>query len=114
MKIENSKIQVGYLYENYKYIGENNLSLAKFIQEYSICDDIKTYEKDENYIVEINTNNFNKKLYMNKKNFNPIKLEIQNTTQNNKIYILYNEIKINNLQEDDILAFKLEITKDDI
>ena len=42
------------------------------------------------------------------------KIEIQDITQKTIIYILYNEIKINNLQKDDILAFKLKELKNDI
>ena len=41
-------------------------------------------------------------------------MEIQDVTQKNTIYILYNEIKINNLQKEDVLAFKLDQIEDDI
>ena len=41
-------------------------------------------------------------------------MEIQDVTQKNIIYILYNEIKINNLQEEDVLAFKLSPLESDI
>ena len=41
-------------------------------------------------------------------------MEIQDVSQNIIIYILYNEIKINNLQKEDILAFKLSIENQDI
>ena len=41
-------------------------------------------------------------------------MEIQNISQKETIYILYNEIKINNLQKEDILAFKLKNSLSDI
>ena len=53
-------------------------------------------------------------MFINKKEGKISKLEIQNITQKTIIYILYNEIKINNLQKNDILAFKLEEIKNDI
>ena len=54
-----------------------------------------------------------KKLYINKSTRKPEKLEIKDITQKTVIYILYNEIEINNLQKEDVLAFKLkEITND--
>ena len=119
LKIENKKINISYLYENYKYIGENDLTLAKFIEDYKICKNITILEEENNYIIQIaneNGNKYNsyKKLYLNKTDFKPCKLEIEDITQNVRVYILYNEIKINNLQEDDILAFKLKTTKDDV
>jgi outer membrane lipoprotein-sorting protein len=117
LRIENTKLEISYLYKNYKYIGENDLSLSKFIQEYSNSNNAKILEENDNDVIQIKTENkyaTYKKLYLNKKNHQPCKLEIQDITQNTKVYILYNEIKINNLQEDDILAFKLKVTKDDI
>ena len=43
------------------------------------------------------------------KNENKIeKMEIKDTTQNVRIYILYNEIEINSLKRDDVLAFRLK------
>ena len=55
-----------------------------------------------------------KKLYVDKQRGVPTKMEIQDVSQNIIIYILYNEIKINNLQKEDILAFKLSIENQDI
>ena len=41
-------------------------------------------------------------------------MEVQDVTQKNIIYILYNEIKINNLQKEDVLAFELSPLENDI
>jgi hypothetical protein len=75
-------------------------------------------ERDEEIVLETKLKNSNKyvaykKLYINKATLLPTKLEIEDITQKNIIYILYNEIKINNLQKEDILAFKIQkIAKD--
>jgi len=53
-------------------------------------------------------------MFVNKTEGKIKKLEIQDVTQKTIIYILYNEIKINNLQKDDLLAFKLKDLKNDI
>ena len=55
-----------------------------------------------------------KNLYIDKHTGNPTKLEIQDITQKITIYILYSEIKINNLQKEDILAFKIQEISNDI
>ena len=48
-------------------------------------------------------------LYINKKLRLPIKLEIKDDNNNNKIYIEYKEIKINSVNDSNIFAF---ITKE--
>ena len=117
--IENERLSIAYLYENYKYIGENDLTLAKFIEDLKECNNWNIIEEENNIIVQIQNKNGNKynsykKLYLNKKDLKPCKLEIIDLTQNIKAYILYNEIKINNLQDNDILAFSYKLTKNNI
>jgi len=55
-----------------------------------------------------------KKLYINKEDARPIKIEIEDISHKLRIYILYNEIEINNLRKDDILAFSLKTKEYDI
>jgi len=55
-----------------------------------------------------------KKLYINKEDTKPAKIEIEDISHKLRIYILYNEIEINNLQKDDILAFSLKVEKEEI
>ncbi len=119
LKIENTKLNLKQIYENYSYLGENTITLMSFINDYKNSEEAKLFENENEIIMEAKLKNGNKyisykKLYINKKTGNPSKLEIQDITQKTTIYILYNEIKINNLQKEDILAFKLKEISDDI
>ena len=113
LKLENSIINVSKMYENYPYIGEDTISLFSFIEDYKNSDETNISSDEANIILKTKVKNGNKyinqkKLFIDKKTGRPIKLEIEDITQKTVIYILYNEIKINNLQKEDILAFKLK------
>lgn len=119
LKIENSNINLSKIYENYQCIGDNVLSLSCFIDDFLDSGENKIIDNENEIILETSAKNGNKyinhkKLYIDKKTSNPTKMEIQDVTQKNIIYILYNEIKINNLQTDDVLAFKLKPIESDI
>ena len=48
-------------------------------------------------------------LYINKKTYKPVKLEIKDNKQKDTvIYILYNEVEINNVQKVDVLAYNIQ------
>ena len=66
--------------------------------------------------VENNTNKYNcyKKLYIDKKTVKPVKMEIEDINKKILVYILYDEIKINSINKDEVLAFKLDIQKENI
>ena len=49
------------------------------------------------------------KLYISKKTSLPLKIEIIDNNNQSRIYIEYKEIKLNNIQKDNIFAF---VTKD--
>lgn len=75
------------------------------------------YEENGTIILEVKTKNeniynTNKKLYIDKNTAKPVKMEVQDITQNLKVYILYNEVKINTLQEENIIAFKVNQLND--
>mgnify|MGYP000379042527 CR=1 FL=1 len=79
------------------------------------------HEENENEIIlstdcktQENKYQVKKKLTIDKKTNKPKKLEVQDINQNITVYILYNEIKINNLQKEDVLAFKLSPLESDI
>lgn len=114
LKIDNTNIGLSEVYENYKYISENSLCLYNFIEEYKTSNYAKCKEKDDMIIMEVKVeNNSNqyivyKKLYINKNTAKPIKMEIQDKNQKMLVYILYNEIKINSLKSEEVLAFKLQ------
>ena len=119
LKIENSNINLNKIYENYQCIGDNLLSLSAFIDDFLDSGENKVTEDENEIILETSAKNVNKyinhkKLYIDKKTSKPTKMEIQDVTQKNTIYILYNEIKINNLQKEDVLAFNLDQIEDDI
>lgn len=119
LKIENSNINLSKIYENYQCIGDNLLSLSCFIDDFLDSGENNISENENEIILEASAKNGNKyinhkKLYIDKKTSKPTKMEIQDVTQKNIIYILYNEIKINNLQADDVLAFKLNSIESDI
>lgn len=105
LEIKNTKLNINKIYENYKYIAENELILTSFVKDYNPQNEIKM-EEDENQIIlevkikkELNRYEKYKKLYINKGTGLPIKMEIKDDTQKTLVYILYNEIKINGLQE---------------
>lgn len=103
MHVENTKLNLSQLYENYNYITSNALWLNSFIEDYKSSDDTSVSEENDTIILQVNTKNKNKysmvkKLYIDKKTAKPVKMEVQDVTQKLIVYILYNRIEINNLQ----------------
>lgn len=100
LKIENSKLNLSTIYQNYEYLIENNLWINTFIEDYKNSNNSIKYEDDNKIILEVkiksNLNYYQsiKKLYIDKKTNKPTKLEIKDNNQNLSAYILYNEIKI--------------------
>ena len=98
LKIENTKLNLSKLYQNYPYIQNNTLFLSSFIKEYKTTSNQKEMENEKEIILEIKNpgNKYHncKRLYIDKETKKPTKLEVQDSTQNMIVYILYNEIKI--------------------
>lgn len=98
LKIENSKLNITKIYENYPYIQQNVLFLTAFIKQFNQTTHKNETENEKEIILEIknseNKYRMNQKLYIDKSTAKPIKLEVQDTTQNIIVYILYNEIRI--------------------
>ena len=100
LKIENSNLNLNTILENYTYLGNNCLDLSTFIEEYK-TNNTSNYEENENEIIMKTKNNTEniyikeKKLYIDKKTSKPTKMEIKDDKRKNRIYILYNEVKIN-------------------
>ena len=110
LSINNTKLNLSSVYENYNYLASNCLCLESFISDY-IANNGKIYEENEKIILETKTSNgnkyiYNKKLYVNKKDGKPIELIMEDINEKKLVYILYNEIEINNLKNVDMLAFK--------
>lgn len=116
MKVENTNLSLSKIYQDYKYISENTLWLSTFIDNYN--DNSKIYEKEGTVIIENNVTynfyNVKEALYIDKKTGKPIELKIFDNSNNNRIYIKYNEIKLNKIKQNDILAFKIKETKKEV
>lgn len=112
LKIENTKLNLTKIIEDYPDIAQNNLDLISFIESYKNNSNSKFKEENNQIIMETTAkteNNYQKyeTLYISKETGSPIKMEIKDTNQNTIIYIIYNEIKINKTTNEKIYAFKL-------
>ena len=99
LKIENSKLSLTKIIENYSEITQNNLDLISFIESYKNNPSSKFKEENNQIIMETTAkteNNYQKyeTLYISKETGKPTKMEIKDTNQNIIIYIIYNEINI--------------------
>ena len=105
LEVKNTKLNLNKIYENYKYLAENELILTSFIKDFNQENETETIEEENQIILEVNIkkelNKYSKykKLYISKETGLPTKMEIKDEAQNTLVYILYNDIKINGLQE---------------
>ena len=98
LSLKNTNMDLTNIYENYKYMAENNLFLNEFIDDFNNSSNSK-HEENENEIIlstdcktQENKYQVKKKLTIDKKTNKPKKLEVQDINQNITVYILYNEI----------------------
>ena len=100
LKIENSQLNLNNLLENYNYLGDNCLDLYSFIGNY-INDEKSTFEETETEIIMKTSGKIQniytqeRILHIDKKTYNPTRMEIKDNKQKTTIYILYNEVKVN-------------------
>lgn len=98
LKVENSRINISKIYNNYEYMTDNCLDLNTFIENYKL-NKKQIYEEDDDEII-LNTENENNKytryqtLYIDKKTGKPTKMEIKDNSKNTSVYILYREVKL--------------------
>ena len=98
LSLKNSNLNLTNIYENYKYISENNLFLNEFIDDFNNNSNSKKQENNDEIILttdcrtQENKYQVKKKLTIDKKTNKPKKLEVQDVNQNITVYILYNEI----------------------
>ena len=98
LKVENSKINMSKIYNDYEYMTDNCLDLNTFIENYKLNKKQIYEEKDDEII--LNTENENNKytryqtLYIDKKTGKPTKMEIKDNSKNTSVYILYREVKL--------------------
>lgn len=98
LTIKNTNLNLTNIYENYKYVAENNLFLNKFVEDFKNSEN-SSKEESENEIIlstdcktKENKYQVKKRLIVDKQTNKPIKLEVQDINQNITAYILYNEI----------------------
>ena len=106
LKLENSNFNLSSVYNNYEYISSNVLDLSSFLEEYKNNEKSEFFEKDDEIIMKLKTSNYDKILYIDRKTVLPIKMEIKDNSKKNEVYILYNEVKINSLNKEEIIAFE--------
>ncbi len=113
LKVENTKLNITKILENYQDITQNSLDLKSFIEDYKNNEN-STFKEENNQIVMetvAKTDNKYQKyetLYINKENGIPIKMEIRDINKKTIIYIIYNEININHKNHNKIFAFQLK------
>ena len=73
LKLENSKLNLTSILQNYEYISENALDLSSFIEDYKDNNSSKWEEKDNQILMKTS----NKTLYINSENGKPEKMEIR-------------------------------------
>ena len=108
LEIKNTSLGLSKIYEDYTYLNENILWLNFFVESCNI-NNYRTDETDEEIILYTTIDEYRGKMSVNKKTHLPTKIEILDNSNQNKIYIKYKEIKLNNIQIDNILA---NLTKD--
>ena len=98
LKVENSKLNLEKIYNNYPYIESNILWLNSFIEEYKNSTQKGISEKNEKIIMQIRRKNDKKtaieELILDKKTLKPTQLSIMDNNRNTIVYILYNEIEL--------------------
>lgn len=119
LRIENTNLNLSKIYENYPYLAENDLCLSDFIQNYKQDQNAKMKEEKEQIILETkvqkqNQKTITKNLTIDKTTGKPKELKVQDMNGKMLVYILYNEIKINSMNKDEVLAFKLKNQIQDI
>lgn len=94
LKIENTNLNLSTIFENYEYMADNNLDLSCFVKDYK-SDEQSNWREENNQII-MTTKKEEKSLWIDKTTAKPIKLEIKGKNEKTKVYILYNEVSINN------------------
>lgn len=112
LTLKNSQLDLSTVFENYTYLGDNCIDLISFIEDYKKSEE-SNYEENETQIImktiSQNSNKYTKyeTLYVDKETANPTKLEIKDDNEKTTVYILYNEVKINSTNKEEVLAFDL-------
>ena len=100
LKIENTKLNLSQIFENYKGLENNSMDLISFLDDYKKDDKSSFEESDSEIILKAKNNsknkyNINKILYINKTTKLPTMLIVEDNNKNTTINIKYNNIEIN-------------------
>ncbi len=97
LKVENTKMNLIKIYNDYECMIDNCLDLNAFIEEYKIMGKEIYEEKDDEIILTIENKSEkyhkNKTLYISKETGKPTKMEIKDNNKKTLIYILYKEVE---------------------
>lgn len=109
--LQNAKLTLSKVYQSYQPLGENFLFLESFIKDYQE-DKNSTLEEKENKVIlttkkQEGKRAIEKKLTFDRNTGRIAEMEIKDGTQNMLVYILYNKIEMNHLQEEEVLAFQI-------
>ncbi len=101
LTLENSKLNLTNIIENYQYITENCLDLTSFINDYKQESTSEIKEEENTITLQTQSQTENKyikykELKIDKKTGKPLQMEIKADNKNTTIYILYTEVKIKN------------------
>lgn len=113
LKVENTKLNLSEIYEQYEYISENSLCLYNFIEDFKASAESNVKENENEIIMNTKTKNDSNKymmyktLYIDRESLKPTKMEIKDINRNTLVYIEYNEIEINSTNKEEILAFNI-------
>lgn len=104
LKISNSKMNLEKVYENCENLMNNAMFLNSFAKDYkNEANEISFSDANGEIILEIKLNNSQntyvkyKKLYLDAKTMEPIKLEIKDNTKKDTICIIYNSVDLKNV-----------------
>ena len=90
LKLENTRFNLSTFFEKYEEITVNDLDLNLFIIQFNKDEDRIIKQEDDEIILETE----NKILYISQKTGLPTKMEVKDANKNTRVYILYNEVKI--------------------
>lgn len=113
LEIKNTNLGLSKIYQNYDYLNDNLLWLNFFIE--NCKEDYKVEQSNEEEIILYsNFKGYKLKLYISKKTKLPTKIEVLDNNNQSKIYIEYKEIKLNNVQENNIFAYLIKDIKKEV
>ncbi len=97
LKVENTKMNLIKIYNDYEYMTDNCLDLNAFIEDYKIMGKEIYEDRDNEIILTIENKSEkyhkNRTLYISKETGKPTKMEIKDNNKKTLIYILYKEVE---------------------